>query len=817
MKRILISILICILVLTSSIFAFADVSPSKASPRVVRVGWFESEGVHTVDENGNPAGFDYEYLQALAQYTGWEYELVPGTWTESLEALKNGDIDLLNIVNKTAEREEYLDFCSSATGTEYCCLYVTSTNNKFSYNDFEKFDGMTVAIEAGAHQGELLADFAKTNNFTYKVKEFPTLAKCNEALNKGYVDALLSSNTDIIQGNKAIAQFNPVTFYYATTKGNTELLKELNNAMNSLRVYNPSFSNDIYTKYYTANTSTDVVFTESELAFIQTNPEIKILMDPIWYPIESYDYAHRAFKGIVPDLLNKISEICGLEFTFVNGDSSVDVLKEFRGSAANIVTSITYDYNWANVNKVNITKPFLDASIICVSKNKNAKLNTVALVELDYISVNVKKHFPDLKPIYFTSMAECIDAVAAGKADCAYMNNYEAEYFMCQDKYQTLNYATTPQFRQKICLGISKDADTELYTIMSKCLNIIPDNEIDALIYENSYIAPTDITLTEFLKANPFFVIVLGSIFTLFVFIVFVLIIYREKKNSKRIALQNERYNQLATMVNEHIYEYSFAKDTLSFNNSPEQFFGGLNFVRDYSKFVEERMKTTDDDFNHTLYSCFYKQEDNVKEIFFTFPDQTPRWFKVTTKIIRDNSNKAKLAIGKLQDIQREHEERAYLEDMAKRDGLTGLYNAKAFPTLSEENLFDDSTLIILDVDKFKDINDIYGHYNGDVVLITLSNILREIFKPYGFVGRLGGDEFAVFLPHCNDEITLNKLANELLRRAKTICIDGENPVTLSIGITHFLGDDNYKEMSIRADKALYEVKNAGRNNFKII
>ena len=538
-------------------------------------------------------------------------------------------------------------------------------------------------------------------------------------------------------------------------------------------------------------------------------------MDPIWYPIESFSAKDNAFHGIVPDLLDKISEKSGLKFTYVNGDSSVDVLKEFRSSSANIVTSITYDYNWANENQVNITKPFLDASIICVTKNKNDKQNSVALVELDYISVNVEKHFPNLEPIYFNSMAECIEAVATGKADCAYMNNYEAEYFMSQDEYQTLNYTTTPLFRQKICLGISKNANPELYNIMSKCLSIIPDNEIEALIYENSYKAPSDITLKQFLRANPLFVAALIATFVSLIVIVLIVIIHREKKNSKRIALENERYNQLATMVNEHIYEYSYANDTLSFSNSPEEFFDGLTFVRDYSKLVADRIKNTDDDFEHTLYSCFNKQEDNVKEIFFTFPNQAPRWFKVTTKIIRDNSNKANLAIGKLQDIQNEHEEKESLIDMAKRDGLTGLYNAKAFPDLAEDKLSDESTLIILDVDKFKDINDIYGHYNGDVVLISLSDILRDLYKPYGFVGRLGGDEFAIFLPKCIDRNTLSNLATELLNRAKTICIDGDNPVTLSIGMTCSMADDSYKDMCIRADKALYEVKNAGRNNFK--
>lgn len=818
MKKFLSFVLITALALAGAVTCYAggsDISGLSLSekPRVVKVGWYESDGVHSMDKNGNPSGYDYDYLQAISQFTNWEYEYVEGTWAECYEWLKEGKIDLLNVVNKTADREQIFDYSTASSGTEFCCLYTNSNDTRFSYEDFEHFNGITVGVEEGTFQSATLLDYAKQNGFSYSAKEYPTLKDCQDALSNGEVDALLSSNTDLISGYKTIAQFHPVLFYFATTKGNQELLQELDYAMSQLFMYNPNFNNYLYSKYYA--TASNVVFTKEEKEYIASNPTVKVLVDPIWYPIESYDEKTDTYAGIIPDLIKKISDKCGINFVLENGNTSVDILRDFRGVSNNVITSITYDYQWAAENKVNITQPFIDASIIYVTKKDDSPRKTVALVELDYISKNVEKLMPNLEPIYYDSVSECIEAVYKGKADCAYMNNCEAEYFMTIDKYKNLHFHTTDLFRQKLCLGISKTSDPYLFSIVSKCLLSIPDSEIQSIIYENSYSSSPKMTFKTFLQYNPNIGLAIGAGFMLIIFAALISILYTEKKHSRNLALQTQRYNQLAEMTNEHIYEYDYEKDTLSFSNAPEHFFNGISVVENYSNFVKENIK--DDKFENTLYSCFSDKNDNTKEIHFKFPDQEAHWYKVTTKIIKDTPNHALYAIGKIQDIQEQHEERQTLIDKANRDGLTGLYNAKAFGDLVNSDIMKGSVLIIIDIDHFKDINDKYGHYNGDKVLIALSQIFNDLFLPFGIIGRLGGDEFAVFLPMTQDKAHLSRLAKRILRKASGIHItDNIRPVTVSMGIAYAQADDTYSNLYVKADKLLYQVKESGRNNYKI-
>ncbi|MFV0516489.1 MAG: diguanylate cyclase domain-containing protein [Aminipila sp.] len=811
-KAILFSLISIFLVLTCiTSFCFAS---STQTQKTVRVGWFYSNGVHDKDENGIPFGYDYDYLQAISHYTNWEYEYIEGTWSECYNWLKNGEIDLLGIVNKTPEREKHFDYSYTSTGTEMCCLFVALDNKHYTYQNFKTFSGMTIAIEEGTYQSEVLKEYAKNNDFTYSTKTYPTLAEAQKALNNNEVDALLSSNTDVIRGYKTIAQFNPVPYYFATTKGNTELLSELNGAINELFAYYPQFSSDLYIKYYGNNNSPEVVLTKDELDYISSFPVVKVLYDPIWYPIESYDEKNNTYTGIVPDLLNLISERSGIKFIYEDC-SSVEVLKKFESSDYNLISSITYDYNWAVKNKVKITQPFIDASIMCVTRSTNSEPKTVALVELDYISEMVKKFLPNLEIKYFDSMSKCIEAVKKGQVDCTYLNNYEAEYYMSIAKYRNLNFHTIDLFRQKLCLGISNESDPLLFSIISKSLQNITSNEIQNLIYENSYHA-SPVTLVSFARSNPQWIIVIVVSFLLVILSGLFFIFKNQIKNSRKLAIENERYNQLAEITEVHFYEYSYKTDFLKFNNIPSSFFNGKTEIPNYTKFLSENLEENET-IDNTLYSCFIDKKDEVKEIkVFNF-DKSQCWYRVTTKIIKDTHNEAIYAIGKIQNIQNEYEEKLHLIDCANRDSMTKLLNVKAFEHQVSDSICEGSSLFIMDIDYFKQINDNFGHYNGDKALKEIAKTLKSVFGNIGVISRLGGDEFSVFIQKEMKTIELTRLCERFLNEVAKIKVTKDSPnITMSIGVSISSKTDTYIDVFKRADKLLYDIKHNTKNDYKI-
>ena len=158
------------------------------------------------------------------------------------------------------------------------------------------------------------------------------------------------------------------------------------------------------------------------------------------------------------------------------------------------------------------------------------------------------------------------------------------------------------------------------------------------------------------------------------------------------------------------------------------------------------------------------------------------------------------------------------LDQLARTDALTGVPNRlKTNERLAEEfarfqRSHEPYSVLMLDIDFFKKINDTYGHATGDEVLRHVAGILRESLRDIDFVGRTGGEEFMVILPMTNLEEALI-VANKLLLAVANSPIDPVGNVSVSIGVQEVDPSDVTKDDAVeRSDQQLYYAKHAGRN-----
>ena len=164
------------------------------------------------------------------------------------------------------------------------------------------------------------------------------------------------------------------------------------------------------------------------------------------------------------------------------------------------------------------------------------------------------------------------------------------------------------------------------------------------------------------------------------------------------------------------------------------------------------------------------------------------------------------------------------LEKRSKTDSLTGLLNKQE--TESEiTDIIDNATdntsgaLMMIDVDKFKEINDSFGHAAGDRVLTAIGNILQKTFKGMDIKGRIGGDEFMVYLRDVQKSETAIKLASKISDKVKRLFPHEPlgSCVSLSIGISIFPEHGKkFEDLYRAADTALYHVKEHGRDSHKV-
>lgn len=197
---------------------------------------------------------------------------------------------------------------------------------------------------------------------------------------------------------------------------------------------------------------------------------------------------------------------------------------------------------------------------------------------------------------------------------------------------------------------------------------------------------------------------------------------------------------------------------------------------------------------------------------------------RLTPIVHRTGKQMGKMIV--LNDITQHVDLLEKINRIAATDELTGIYNRRYFMRLAQEELYRADrygrpvSLIIWDMDHFKQINDTYGHIIGDRVLQTAVNICRDFLRESDILGRFGGEEFIILLPETPPTMALD-IADRLCKRIAIQPIDTDISslnATASFGVfgMDVINDINLEVLVKKADKALYQAKNSGRNRAEL-
>ncbi|MCI8496686.1 MAG: sensor domain-containing diguanylate cyclase [Clostridiales bacterium] len=211
-------------------------------------------------------------------------------------------------------------------------------------------------------------------------------------------------------------------------------------------------------------------------------------------------------------------------------------------------------------------------------------------------------------------------------------------------------------------------------------------------------------------------------------------------------------------------------------------------------------------------------------EIRLLHTDRQYLWFQCQVQPMLDNNGSPHHLIGSIVNIDRQKRQTHILIKKAQTDPLTGLLNRQALcehiqTYLDEEDITPSCTLLLLDIDHFKKINDTFGHLAGDQSLTSLSYQLKELAGKNALIGRIGGDEFIVFFKGKLSPKEALQYAVELREGCCSSFTVNEKPysTTVSIGIAQCQQHGyTFEDLYQQADQAMYEAKNAGRNLCRI-
>ncbi len=303
--------------------------------------------------------------------------------------------------------------------------------------------------------------------------------------------------------------------------------------------------------------------------------------------------------------------------------------------------------------------------------------------------------------------------------------------------------------------------------------------------------------------------------------------ITESKFMQERLLLEEERYRVAAEISNDILFEYDIGEDLMTFADKYKELYGRVPVIPHFSdiKTHGKEMIHPEDIGVFSEYCRALRSGKEMIESEFRIRDikNDYVWCHTRGKTIYDDNKHPARVIGKIVNIDLHKKELQTLEYKAKRDPLTGVYNKSTTKDLIDYYIQKHSDkkhiFMIVDIDDFKSINDRYGHLQGDKVLSFVISQVKRIFTAGEIIGRIGGDEFAVFIGNITSKETVLVKADLLQRALHSVYREEEYEISVSgsIGVSIYPGDGkNYNQLLNCADKALYDVKDCGKDGFKL-
>lgn len=242
-----------------------------ATERVVRVGYPVAEGYETGGDGERKAGWGYEYLQELAYHTGWTYEYVYGDFSDLLDMLAAGEIDLLGNVSYTDERAEQYLYSANPQGCEKYFICGLAEDESLAAGDPQALAGKKIGVIAGVYQARLAQEWIDDEGVDTKLVEYPSNEALISALTSGEIEAVVNTDTASLATSIPVFYIGSSDYYIVTAPERADLLAEANEAMSEIIATNPHYNEEVRSGGGANNNTTSLYLTAAEQEWIDNH------------------------------------------------------------------------------------------------------------------------------------------------------------------------------------------------------------------------------------------------------------------------------------------------------------------------------------------------------------------------------------------------------------------------------------------------------------------------------------------------------------------------------------------------------------------
>lgn len=595
-----------------SISAFA----ADATPRIVRVAFPQQTDLTEIRADGSYNGYTYDYLEKIAQLTGWKMEYISineATLNESLlkalEMVQSGEVDLLGGLVKSPELMEQFEYTQNSYGIMYSVLTAHEEDLSVNYSNFMLKSPLRVGFwGSGEQTKKKLTDFFEDQSIDFEFVQYPNYNKMLSAFQNGDVDVIPDSSMSSIKGTRQLVIYTSEFFYFGAIKGNTALVSELDAAIDRLNLVFPYFQVDLAEKH-TNSTQGDFFITDEEIAYAKEKKTIRALCVPDCAPFVFQNDAGE-WRGIAVSIMEDFAAQNGLTLEYTTFDRSIDFMQAFKNGEYDCVLGIPINTAYNKQAGIITSTPYLQTQQVYFSKHnavqKPMNESTIALISGSSLAETIScKNI-----VFYDTTEQCINAVMTGKVDGSYGNQYCVEYYS-QHNFTPLTIVPLVGEKGVMEISVNKEADPALLSMLNRYL----DNLDSAQIYSyhvaanaehvNSWfrvLLYSDPVNSSLLLATVIFCICFGIAMFFFA--------KSSQKKNRQLQIASEAKSDFLSRVSHDMRTpmnaiLSFSSMNLDKHTSPEQLaadmgqihragqylLGLINDVLDMSKIENERME----------------------------------------------------------------------------------------------------------------------------------------------------------------------------------------------------------------------------------
>lgn len=496
--------------------------------RIVRVGYYIRKGFQDVDSRGYRTGFGYDYLMAVASHADWELQFtgMDKTRLELINMLKDGKIDLMVGVVPFDNFKKYLDFSESPIMLVHQNIFVRSDQGKkYIRDDYSTWKGMKLALVKNRQTNMEILHWAKDNNVLWQPVYFATDIEAENAFSAGEVDALLSSSLRKQDNAKEIylKSLFQQQINFAVKKGNSELLREINEAHREVAYEEPNIRAELLRKYYKKSFS--YALRKKDILFLEKcrreNKVFNVLINPKRKPLSYWE--NGVLKGFQVNFVRKILNHSGLKYKVIPCLTLHEYRKRLENNDYDILLDATTSYARNELEGKKLTSVYLSGPISTIAcnhgKKKSGKFGATwdsntsnALIEQNVDCTNAK---------WYMSWDDMLTALQNGEIDYAYMPTRSCIEIVKQPHKYELSTSLHPNLVINYTFAVSKFAPAELLRILNNAIAVTSPQELQDSMAGFSYRVLSDSMLKTIVNKYPMHIVLgFGSVFLIILILV---------------------------------------------------------------------------------------------------------------------------------------------------------------------------------------------------------------------------------------------------------------------------------------------------------